>query len=86
MVACPGPVTHEEPKLSNIASLLKEEIARLVRKQLRSEVESLKKVSSRYRFEIAALKRRIEALEKQVCRVGRMIQSTPRLPFTRNPK
>ncbi len=69
----PLPVTHEESQLSNIASLLKEEIARLVRKQLRGETESLKKASSRYRSEIAALKRRIEALEKQVSRLERMV-------------
>lgn len=52
--------------MSNIATALKEEIARLVRKQLRGETESLKKASNRYRSDIAALKRRIEALEKQV--------------------
>lgn len=58
--------------MSNIASVLKEEITRLVRRQLRSETESLKKASSRYRSEIAALKRRIEALEKQVSRLEKM--------------
>jgi DNA-binding transcriptional regulator YiaG len=59
--------------LPNIASVLKEEIARLVRRQLRSETESLKKASSRYRSEIAALKRRIDVLEKQVFRLERMV-------------
>ena len=54
------------PKLPNSASVLKEEIARLVRRQLRGETENLKKASSCYRSEIAALKRRIEALEKHV--------------------
>jgi len=52
--------------LPNIATVLKDEIARLVRKELRSENESLKKASSRYRADIAALKRRIDALEKQI--------------------
>jgi DNA-binding transcriptional regulator YiaG len=59
--------------LPNIASVLKEEIARLVRRQLRGETESLKKASSRYRSEIAALKRRIEVLEKQISRLERMV-------------
>jgi len=59
--------------LPNIASVLKEEVARLVRRQLRSETESLKKASSRYRSEIAALKRRIDILEKQVSRLERMV-------------
>jgi DNA-binding transcriptional regulator YiaG len=53
--------------------VLKEEIARLVRRQLRGETESLKKASSRYRSEIATLKRRIEALEKQIFRLERMV-------------
>ncbi len=53
--------------------MLKEEIARLVRRQIRGETESIKKASSRYRSEIAALKRRIEALEKQISRLERMV-------------
>ena len=59
--------------MPNIASVLKDEVARLVRRQLRGETESLKKASSRYRSEIAALKRRIEALEKQISRLERMV-------------
>jgi DNA-binding transcriptional regulator YiaG len=63
------PVLNEEPELSNIATVLKDEITRLIRKQLRSETEALKKASSRYRADIAAMKRRIESLEKQVSRL-----------------
>ena len=59
--------------MPNIASVLKEEIARLVRRELRSETESLKKASSRYRSEIAALKRRIEAQEKQISRLEKLL-------------
>lgn len=58
--------------MPNIASVFKEEIARLVRRQFRSEAENLKKASSRYRSDIAALKRRIEALEKQISRLEKM--------------
>ncbi len=58
--------------MPNIASVLKEEITRLVRRQLRGETETLKKASSRYRTDIAALKRRIEALEKQIFRLEKM--------------
>jgi len=58
--------------LPNIASVLKEEIARLVRRELRGETENLKKASSRYRSDIASLKRRIEALEKQISRLEKM--------------
>ena len=57
--------------MPNIASLLKEEIARISRKQSRSETEQLKKASAHYRSEIAQLKRRIQALEQQIKRVGK---------------
>lgn len=59
--------------MPNIASVLKEEIARLVRKQLRGETETLKKASSRYRADITSLKRRIEAMEKQISRLEKMV-------------
>lgn len=52
--------------MTNIATLLKQEISRLVRKELRNETELLKKASSRYRSEIAELKRRVTALEQQI--------------------
>ncbi len=52
--------------MANIAQLLKEEIVRLARKELRRELEGLKKASAHYRSEIAALKRRILELEKQL--------------------
>lgn len=52
--------------MANIAALLKQEISRLVRKELKAETESLKKSNSRYRAEIAELKRRITGLEQQL--------------------
>ncbi len=52
--------------MANVASILKEEITRLARKEIRTETESLKKSSTQYRSEIAALKKRATALEKQV--------------------
>jgi ribosome-binding protein aMBF1 (putative translation factor) len=57
--------------MPNIASLLKEEIARVARKQLRSETEALKKANSAYRGQIAELKRRMQALEQQVNRLAK---------------
>ena len=57
--------------MPNIASVLKEEIGRVARKQLRSETEALKKASSHYRSDIAQLKRRIQALEQQLKRVAK---------------
>ncbi len=52
--------------MANVASILKEEITRLARKEIRAEIENLKKASAQYRSEIAALKKRSTALEKQV--------------------
>lgn len=51
--------------MPDIASTLKAEISRLARKELRTETEPIKKAVAGYRNEIAALKRRIEALERQ---------------------
>ncbi len=59
--------------MANIASVLKEEITRLARKELRSETENLKKASAQYRSEIAALKRRTAILEQQVSRLEKTI-------------
>jgi DNA-binding transcriptional regulator YiaG len=54
--------------LPNIASVLKDEIVRLARKEMRSETEALKKASTHYRSEISALKKRLAALEQQLAR------------------
>ncbi len=52
--------------MPNIASVLKDEILRLARKEVRQAVEGLKKASGQYRSDIAALKRQMATLEKQV--------------------
>ena len=52
--------------MPNIASILKEEILRLARKEVRNELASLKKASAQYRSDIAELKRRLASLEKQL--------------------
>ena len=57
--------------MPNIAQVLKEEIARLARKELRSNTESLKRAVTSYRSEIAALKRRVEQLERQAKRTAK---------------
>jgi len=57
--------------MPNIASVLKEEIARVSRKETRVETQQLKKSSAHFRSDIAALKRRIAALEQLVGRLGK---------------
>lgn len=60
--------------MPNIASALKEEIARVARKELRAEIDSLRKATSTYRREIAALKRRLGVVEKQT---GKLAKANP---------
>jgi DNA-binding transcriptional regulator YiaG len=50
----------------NIGSLLKTEISRVARKEVRGQVQQLRKHGSQYRLQIAALKRRVASLEKQL--------------------
>lgn len=56
--------------MPNIASVLKEEITRVARKEIREEIAALKKASGTHRAEIAALKRR-DALEQELRRLGK---------------
>jgi DNA-binding transcriptional regulator YiaG len=57
--------------MPNIANILKSEISRVARKEVRAEVAGLKKGVSGHRSEIAALKRRLLALEQQLRQLGR---------------
>jgi DNA-binding transcriptional regulator YiaG len=56
--------------MSNVASVLKEEISRIARKEIRRETATLKKASMAHRAEIATLKRRVFELERQLRQVG----------------
>lgn len=57
--------------MPNIASILKAEISRVARKEVRAEIESLKKASTGYRSTIADLRRQVAALEKELRRVSK---------------
>jgi len=52
--------------MPNIASVLKAEISRIARKEVRNEILALKKAVAVYRSEIAALKRRTGSLEQKL--------------------
>jgi len=56
--------------MTNIASVLKSEISRIARKEVRAELDSLKKSSTQYRSAIAQLKREVSDLKKQLKRVS----------------
>jgi DNA-binding transcriptional regulator YiaG len=59
--------------MPNIASVLKSEITRIARKEIRAEVEGLKKAVSSHRSEIAALKRRAQSLEQELRRLDKSL-------------
>ena len=52
--------------MPNVAALLKEEITRLSRKEVRRQLAGVKTASAQYRHHIAALRRQISSLERQV--------------------
>lgn len=52
--------------MPNFAAVLKDEIVRLARKEVRKELEALKKLTAQQRSDNAELKRRVAFLEKQV--------------------
>lgn len=63
--------------MPNIASALKAEISRIARKELRADVEPLRKASAHYRSAIAALKRQIADLERRIKRAPKVERSAP---------
>lgn len=64
--------------MPNVASVLKEEITRLARKEVKLQTESMRKTSVAYRKEIAVLKRRVSVLERDVKKYKKPGTQTPR--------
>ena len=52
--------------MPNLAAALKDEITRLARKGIKSDVGPLRKAAAHYRRDIAQLKRKVAKLQKQV--------------------
>jgi DNA-binding transcriptional regulator YiaG len=59
----------------SIAAALKSEISRIARKEMRAETEALKKASAGHRRELAALKKRLLELERQVKKTARQAKT-----------
>ena len=57
--------------MPNIGTLLKQEIARLARKETRGQVDPARKAITQHRRDIAALKRQVADLERQLKLVAR---------------
>jgi DNA-binding transcriptional regulator YiaG len=64
--------------MPNVASVLKSEMARVARKEVRGETAQLKKAVSVYRTEIAALKRRAQSLEQALRHLSKAHMTAPR--------
>ena len=62
--------------MANIASVFRDEIIRLARKEIRTETECIKKSSTQYRSEIAALKRHAVQIERRVKQLEKIITKT----------
>lgn len=62
--------------MAQLANLLKAEITRLARKEVRAEVEALKKASAQYRVQIAALKRQMTEQQRMLARLGKAQKNT----------
>ncbi len=52
--------------MANLATVLKSEIARLARKEVRAETSAMRKAVSKYRSDIADLKRTIKDQQRQI--------------------
>jgi DNA-binding transcriptional regulator YiaG len=52
--------------MPNIAAVLREEIVRLARKEIRKQTNVLRKASAQYRRDIAEMKRRVSDLRRKV--------------------
>lgn len=63
--------------MPNIAALLKEEISRLSRKEIRRQVGATKKTTAQHRRQIAALNRHVTQLMRQVSLLARKVLDTP---------
>jgi len=64
--------------MANIASVLKSEIARVARKEVRAELESLKRASTQHRSAIAQLRREVADLHRQLKQAHRQVASASR--------
>jgi DNA-binding transcriptional regulator YiaG len=64
--------------MPNIATVLKEEIARIARKEIRSQTATVTRASAQYRRDIAQLKRQVTALERKVALLEKkVLKETP---------
>ncbi len=68
--------------MANIAGVLREEILRLARKELRKQTNAFKRASAQYRRDIAELKRRISDLQRRLAPIEKRTSRTESAPAT----
>lgn len=76
--------------MSNIATALKAEIARVARREIKAETSALKSASAKYRSDIASLKRQLISLQKELKgatrAIGRLERTTPERAVPERPR
>ena len=65
--------------MPNIGTLLKQEISRLSRREVRTQVGATKSATAQHRRHIAALKRQVTKLERQVSLLEQRVLGAPPL-------
>ena len=68
--------------MANLANVLKDEIRRLARKEIREQMGSTVKASAQFRREIAALKRQVEQQARQIA----FLEAQEKRRLTEEPK
>jgi len=63
--------------MPDIAAVLREEISRLARREIRRETATLQKSSAQHRRDIAQLKRQVSDLQRQVSLLERKVLAEP---------
>jgi DNA-binding transcriptional regulator YiaG len=81
---CSVAMERHNASMPNIASILKAEISRVARKEVRAEIETLKKASVAHRASIAELRRQVNALEKELRRVAKSATRSTIVPDSAN--
>jgi DNA-binding XRE family transcriptional regulator len=73
--------------MPNIGTLLKQEISRLSRREVRTHVKATKNATAQHRRHIAALKRQVTKLDRQVSLLEhRVLSAPPVAPVNSNTK
>ena len=63
--------------MPSIGAVLRQEISRLSRREVRNQIEATKRASAQYRRHIAALKRQLTDLQRQVRLLGKRVPESP---------